>query len=276
MESASRWLVGSSSSRVDASENRSAPVRPVAVGRRRGCPAAGRAPARAVPGWLRCWRPADVSGIAVAGQELGLGVDVATHRLVPGRRVGARHPLRGHLQPPVDVDEVAGGQDPVPRQDGRGRRCADPAAGSRPPRIGSRGPPTVDPRPPGRSSASSCQPRCARPDPTRSPGPTRKLALDSSSRAPILSSTCCAVITWARMPQWCGIAQPSGRAGRARGPAGAADHVCRCESATARCSSATMSESPDSPAARAAARELFRAPPRRRCRPAHPRAAPPR
>ena len=116
IESASRWLVGSSSSSVSASENRMRASSTRRRCHRTGCAVAGRAPGRAGRGCCRCGRRRSRRRTRPCG-ELVLEPAVAAHGLVPLVVVGGfgHGDLRlgqlvaQHVESPPGEHPVAGG-----------------------------------------------------------------------------------------------------------------------------------------------------------------------
>ncbi len=116
MESASRWLVGSSSSSVVAcGEQDPGQLHPAPLTAGQRAQRLLQYPLRQAEAGGDAWRPAS-GRVAVAGKELGLGVLVAAHRLVPGGGIRGGHPLGRHAQAAVDLHQIASAEDPVARQ----------------------------------------------------------------------------------------------------------------------------------------------------------------
>ena len=165
IESASRWLVGSSSSSVLGSPAESA-NRIRASSMRRRWP-----PDRVPSGW-----PSTRSGsprceqIRAASASAAYPPSAAKRSSSwPYRRTSAsfscssasRMADRGQLA--QDAVQAAGGQHPVCQRSGPGRRCADPAAGSRLPRCAGRSRRAAASRRPAPSAWWSCRHRSGRP-----------------------------------------------------------------------------------------------------------------
>ncbi len=205
IESASRWLVGSSSSSVSAPENR---IRASSTRR--------RWPPERVPDLLaedavvdaeavRDLRRLRLRGVPAPGVQVGVGPLVAAHRPLPDRRRRrCPSPPRRHAAG-VRRRRARARRGSARGRARRGRRCAGPAAGSRPSRWRAPVPDAGRPSP-ARILVRVVLPAPLRPTrPTLSPAATRKVTSCISSRAPARTSSCWAVIIrlvslWAGSP----------------------------------------------------------------------------